>query len=79
MYAIKNEHGDFYTGFDYVFQVEKYANLTRFKEEPTKYISLKVAENVKKRLELRCYGFNNLRVVHISEDGTCSIIEMEKY
>lgn len=36
-------------------------------------------ENVKKRLELRCYGFNNLRVVHISEDGTCSIIEMEKY
>ena len=22
MYAIKNEHGDFYTGFDYVFQGE---------------------------------------------------------
>lgn len=79
MYAIKNEHGDFYTGFDYVFQGEKYANFTRFKEEPKKYKSLKVAENVKMRLELRYYGFNNLRVVHISEDGTCSIIEMEKY
>ena len=25
MYAIKNEHGDFYTGFDYVFQGERYA------------------------------------------------------
>ena len=41
MYAIKNEHGDFYTGFDYVFQGEKYANFTRFKEEPKKYKSLK--------------------------------------
>lgn len=75
----KNGDGFFYTGFDYVFQGEKYANFTRFKEEPKKYKSLKVAENVKKRLELRYYGFNNLRVVHISEDGTCSIIEMEKY
>lgn len=28
MYAIKNEHGDFYTGNDYIFQGEKYANFT---------------------------------------------------
>ena len=32
MYAIKNEHGDFYTGFDYVFQGEKYANLLDLKK-----------------------------------------------
>ena len=43
MYAIKNEHGDFYTGFDYVFQGEKYANFTRFKEEPKKYKPIKDA------------------------------------
>ena len=53
--------------------------LLDLKKNQKMYKSLKVAENVKKRLELRCYGFNNLRVVHISEDGTCSIIEMEKY
>lgn len=74
MYAIKNEHGDFYTGFDYVFQGEKYANFTRFKEEPKKYKSLKVAENAKKRLERSCNGFDKLKIVQILEDGTCSII-----
>lgn len=79
MYAIKNEHGEFYTGDDYYFQGEKYAIFSGTREEYKKYKSLKVAENVKKKLELRCYGFDNLRVVHISEDGTSSIIEMEKY
>lgn len=25
MYVIKNEHGEYYTGKDYIFQYEKYA------------------------------------------------------
>ena len=70
MYAIENEHGDFYTGYDYVFQGEKYANFTRFKEEPKKYKSLKVAENVKKRLELSCNGFDKLKIVEIEDTLT---------
>lgn len=50
MYAIKNEHGDFYTGNDYIFQSEKYAIFTAFRDEKyKKYKSLKVTENVKKR------------------------------
>ena len=51
MYAIKNEHGDFYTGNDYIFQGEKYANFTAYTDEVKTYRSLKIAENVKKRLE----------------------------
>ena len=77
MYAIKNEHGDFYTGNDYFFQGEKYAIFSRFREEYKKYKSLKIAENVKKRLELSCNGFDSLKVVQISEDRTCSVIEEE--
>ena len=63
MYAIKNEHGDFYTGFDYVFQGEKYANFTAYTDEVKTYRSLKIAENVKKRLETNSNGFRNLEVV----------------
>lgn len=48
MYAIKNEHGGFYTGNDYVFQSEKYANFTAYTDEVKTYRSLKIAENVKK-------------------------------
>ena len=51
MYAIKNEHGDFYTGNDYIFQGEKYASFTAYTDEVKTYRSLKIAENVKKRLE----------------------------
>ena len=58
MYAIKNEHGDFYTGNDYIFQGEKYANFTAYT-----YRSLKIAENVKKRLETYSNGLRNLEVV----------------
>lgn len=67
MYAIKNEHGEFYTGDDYVFQNEKYAIFARHREEYKKYKSLKVAENVKKRLELRCNGFDELKIVQIED------------
>ena len=63
MYAIKNEHGDFYTGNDYIFQVEKYANFTAYTDEVKTYRSLKIAENVKKRLETNSNGFRNLEVV----------------
>ena len=63
MYAIKNEHGDFYTGNDYVFQGEKYANFTAYTDEVKTYRSLKIAENVKKRLETNSNGFRNLEVV----------------
>jgi len=50
MYAIKNEHGDFYTGNDYIFQGEKYANFTAYTDEVKTYRSLKIAENVKKKI-----------------------------
>lgn len=48
MYAIKNEHRGFYTGNDYIFQGEKYANFTAYTDEVKTYRSLKIAENVKK-------------------------------
>lgn len=67
MYAIKNEHREFYTGDDYFFQSEKYAIFSKCREEYKKYKSLKVAENVKKRLELRCNGFNELEIVEIED------------
>ena len=60
MYAIKNEHGDFYTGNDYIFQGEKYANFTAYTDEVKTYRSLKIAE---KRLETNSNGFRNLEVV----------------
>lgn len=64
MYAIKNEHGDFYTGNDYIFQSEKYAIFTTFRDE--KYKSLKVTKNVKKRLELSCgNSFDYLEIVEV--------------
>ena len=63
MYAIKNEHGDFYTGNDYIFQGEKYANFTAYTDEVKTYRSLKIAGNVKKRLETNSNGFRNLEVV----------------
>lgn len=63
MYAIKNEHGDFYTGNDYIFQGEKYANFTAYTDEVKTYRSLKIAKNVKKRLETNSNGFRNLEVV----------------
>ena len=63
MYAIKNEHGDFYTGNDYIFQGEKYANFTAYTDEVKTYRSLKLAENVKKRLETYSHGLRNLEVV----------------
>ena len=63
MYAIKNEHGDFYTGNDYIFQVEKYAYFTAYTDEVKTYRSLKIAENVKKRLETYSNVFRNLEVV----------------
>ena len=63
MYAIKNEHGDFYTGNDYIFQGVKYANFTAYTDEVKTYRSLKIAENVKKRLETNSNGFRNLEVV----------------
>ena len=63
MYAIKNEHGDFYTGNDYIFQGEKYANFTAYTDKVKTYRSLKIAENVKKRLETNSNGFRNLEVV----------------
>lgn len=63
MYAIKNEHGDFYTGNDYIFQGEKYANFTAYTDEVKTYRSLKIAENVKKRLENYSNVFRNLEVV----------------
>ncbi|WP_418466993.1 hypothetical protein [Faecalibacillus faecis] len=67
MYAIKNEHGDFYTGNDYIFQSEKYAIFTAFRDEKyKKYKSLKVTENVKKRLELSCSNsFDYLEIVEV--------------
>lgn len=67
MYAIKNECGDFYTGNDYIFQSEKYAIFTTFRDEKyKKYKSLKVTKNVKKRLELS-YGnsFDYLEIVEV--------------
>lgn len=67
MYAIKNEHGDFYTGNDYIFQGEKYANFTVYTDEVKTYRSLKIAENVKKRLESYCNGFRNLEVVALAK------------
>lgn len=63
MYAIKNEHGGFYTGNDYIFQGEKYANFTAYTDEVKTYRSLKIAENVKKRLETYSNGLRNLEVV----------------
>ena len=63
MYAIKNEHGDFYTGNDYIFQGEKYANFTAYTDEVKTYRSLKIAGNVKKRLETYSNVFRNLEVV----------------
>lgn len=63
MYAKKNEHGDFYTGNDYIFQGEKYANFTAYTDEVKTYRSLKIAENVKKRLETYSNGLRNLEVV----------------
>ena len=63
MYAIKNEHGDFYTGNDYIFQGEKYANFTAYTDEVKTYRSLNIAENVKKRLETYSNVFRNLEVV----------------
>lgn len=63
MYAIKNKHGDFYTGNDYIFQGEKYANFTAYTDEVKTYRSLKIAENVKKRLETYSNVFRNLEVV----------------
>jgi len=63
MYAIKNENSDFYTGNDYIFQSEKYANFTAYTDEVKTYRSLKIAENVKKRLETYSNGFRNLEVV----------------
>ena len=63
MYAIKNEHGDFYTGNDYIFQGEKYANFTAYTDEVKTYRSLKIAKNVKKRLETYSNGLRNLEVV----------------
>ena len=65
MYAIKNEHGDFYTGNDYIFQGEKYANFTAYTDEVKTYRSLKIAENVKKRLETYSNEFWNLEVVSL--------------
>lgn len=67
MYAIKNEHGGFYTGNDYVFQSEKYAIFTTFRDEKyKKYKSLKVTEKVKKRLELSCSdSFDYLEIVEV--------------
>ena len=67
MYAIKNEHGGFYTGNDYVFQSEKYAIFTSFRDEKyKKYKSLKVTEKVKKRLELSCSNsFDYLEIVEV--------------
>ena len=63
MYAIKNEHGGFYTGNDYISQGEKYANFTAYTDEVKTYRSLKIAENVKKRLETYSNVFRNLEVV----------------
>ena len=63
MYAIKNEHGDFYTGNDYIFQGEKYANFIAYTDEVKTYRSLKIAGNVKKRLETYSNVFRNLEVV----------------
>lgn len=66
MYAIKNEHSDLYTGNDYIFQSEKYAIFTGSRNDKyKKYKSLKVAEKVKKRLELRCNGFDHLEIVEV--------------
>lgn len=67
MYVIKNEHGGFYTGNDYVFQSEKYAIFTTFRDEKyKKYKSLKVTEKVKKRLELSCSNsFDYLEIVEV--------------
>ena len=66
MYAIKNENSDFYTGNDYIFQSEKYTIFTGFRDENyKKYKSLKVAEKVKKRLELSCNGFDYLEIVEV--------------
>lgn len=67
MYAIKNEHRGFYTGNDYVFQSEKYANFTAYTDEVKTYRSLKIAENVKKRLETYSKGFRNLEVVALAK------------
>lgn len=67
MYAIKNEHGGFYTGNDYVFQSEKYAIFTTLRDKKyKKYKSLKVTEKVKKRLELSCSNsFDYLEIVEV--------------
>lgn len=62
-WAIENEHGDFYTGNDYIFQGEKYANFTAYTDEVKTYRSLKIAGNVKKRLETYSNVFRNLEVV----------------
>lgn len=70
MYAIKNEHGEFYTGDDYYFQGEKYAVFARYREEYKKYKSLIVAEKVKMRLELSCNGFDKLKIVEIEDTLT---------
>lgn len=70
MYAIKKEDGEFYTGDDYYFQGEKYAIFSRPREEYKKYKSLKVAENVKKRLELSCNGFDKLKIVEVEDTLT---------
>lgn len=70
MYAIKNEHRELYTGDDYYFQGEKYAIFSRPREEYKKYKSLKVAENVKKRLELSCNGFDKLKIVEVEDTLT---------
>lgn len=67
MYAIKNEHSDFYTGNDYIFQSEKYAIFTGSRDDKyKKYKSLKIAEKVKKRLELSCgNSFDYLEIVEV--------------
>lgn len=69
MYAIKNEHSEYYTGDDYMFQGEKYANFDNRKYKYVKtYKSLKVAKRVKARLERTCNGFDHLEIVDLKED-----------
>lgn len=71
MYLIKNEHSEFYTGHDYVFQGEKYASFERPRwgyGTIKTYKSLKVANRVKARLERTCNGFNHLEVIDARED-----------
>lgn len=73
MYVIKNEHGEYYTGKDYIFQYEKYAIFENSKYGYgciKVYKSLKVASRVKARLQRTCNGFNTLEIIDTKEDDS---------